>query len=130
MDNKSDMSKEQEVRLDAENSSGNNDSTQESAATESNKSCEVDEKKKLKEISESGLKRVEDGDKETSDNNDKVCRKPSLIELENELLENAIFIVRNGLVYYYDKAARNERSYPIINNIVCFKRNILSSISL
>lgn len=38
------MSKEQEVRLDAENSSGNNDSTQESAATESNKSCEVDEK--------------------------------------------------------------------------------------
>lgn len=123
MDNKSDMSKEQEVRLDAENSSGNNDSTQESAATESNRSCEVDEKK-VKEISESGLKRVEDGDKETSDNNDKVCRKPSLIELENELLENAIFIVRNGLVYYYDKAAHYYRLVDEDDVIEIFRSSV------
>ena len=102
MDNKSDMSKEQEVRLDAEISSYNNDSTQESAAIGGNKSCEWYEKK-VKEAAEAGLERIENSDEDKD--MDKVCRKPSLIELENELLKNAIFIVRNGSVYYYDEGA-------------------------
>lgn len=86
MDNKSDMSKEQEVRLDAEISSYNNDSTQESAAIGGNKSCEWYEKK-VKEAAEAGLERIENSDEDKD--MDKVCRKPSLIELENELLKNA-----------------------------------------
>lgn len=118
---KSDMSKEQEVRLDAEDSNCDNDSTQESAAIESNKSCEGYEKK-VKEIAEAGIERVEDSDEDKD--RDKECRKPSLIELEKELLENAIFIVRNGLVYYYDEAAHYYRLVDEDDVIEIFRSSV------